>query len=136
MVFGATRWKMRKGNTVWLVEWQWDGEHARPEWDPIEGILSPRTSERQVMWFVEYAYIHRIFTLAEQLRHLLHPEDSPCRAVRPTWHPYIHCGDNPYVFARKVRNFSVASDGQLRWEDIPLTEPPALLLHRLREPTS
>jgi len=66
-----------RGYTAWLVRWDWVGDHAKPE-EPIIAILSPRTSGKEVLKFVERYYAAVSYTSAEKLA-----------LVRGTWpNPY------------------------------------------------
>jgi hypothetical protein len=68
------------GNAVWLVPWEWNGDHAKPEWDCIEAILSPHLGARRVQWFEE-----RSWGAGEgaALRRCWGRSRSPCRRRRP-----------------------------------------------------
>jgi hypothetical protein len=44
----------------------------------------------------------------------------PCKAYRYARLPYIYCGDNPRLFARRVFDLTLADEGgfnELRWEE-------------------
>jgi hypothetical protein len=120
----SSRGDRRRGYSVWLVEWQWMGDHARPAWDPIQAILSPRLSEGRVRWFVEQCYADREYVYGERLRYAVHPERNPYRAVYQGG--AIHCGHNPFIFARKVKDFRIGGNGVPTWHEPPAHQRPPL----------
>jgi hypothetical protein len=112
------------GATVWLVTWDWDGDHAKPEWDYIEAILSPHLSAKRVQWFVEQCYMQRGYTMRERLVCATHRRPNPYPAkFADRWEGRIFCGPNPFLMARKVRRFRVhGEDGPVTWDEIPVPE--------------
>jgi hypothetical protein len=105
------------------MSWDWIGDHAKPEWEPLEAILSPRLGAKTVRWFVEQRYAQRTYTLDEQLRIAVHPETNPSPAqLDGHWEGRITCGHNPFLMARLVEEFRVGADGVATWHEIPVPD--------------
>jgi hypothetical protein len=120
-----------RGYTVWLIEWGWDGDHAKPEWPSIEAILSPWIGASRVVRLVDQLYAQRIYTIRERLQYALHPENNPYPArFSEGWMGYIYCGDNPFLTGRKVRQFRTPPDGRPKWTEYP---KPSSVLSQLAE---
>lgn len=106
-----------RGNSVWLVTWEYQGEHAKPA-TKFAAVLSPHWSGERVREIVELHYVNDSYSLSERLGYAVNRRFNPYPAefsaingVR--WQGRITCGHNPFLLARLVDNFRVvASDGR------------------------
>lgn len=106
--------KQRKGNSVWLVTWEWVGDYAKPG-NIIAAILNPRWSAERVREYVEFIYVLSQYTVSEQVGYAKNRSFNPYPAkfnqIRGIpWQGQIICGHNPYLFARLVDKLTVTDD--------------------------
>jgi hypothetical protein len=110
---------------AWLVTWDWMGDHALVE-NRIAAILNPRMSAGNVRNLVEFLYANFTFSLDEKIKYANNRRFNPFPAQFGLlngipWEGYIHCGDNPWLFARKVSDIRLIDNGmveeQLVWKE-------------------
>jgi hypothetical protein len=136
----VTAKKVSKGYSAWLVRWEWSGDHARRDGDPVIAILKPQIGVDHVAKFVERYYAAATYTPTEKLAFMRRPQDNPYRAAFSTmtvafaggyeqtvrWDGgQIICGHNPFVVASPVKHLRPASDSPtsgLLWEEYPLPD--------------
>jgi hypothetical protein len=106
-----------KGKKIWLVTWEWGGEHARRD-DKVAAIFSPRYSGERVRDLIERLY-SADYSLAEKLAYALEPRKNPYPAFFGAlnghiWTGEITCGHNPFLKGRLVDDFLIErqSDGR------------------------
>lgn len=98
----------KRGSSAWLIEWQWDGAHARRLGSRFL-VLSPRLGTKTVAGIVGALYSQEWYTADEQASFALQPEQMPYK-VSELDPGRLTCGHNPYLFARKVDGLQVATD--------------------------
>ena len=129
--------KRVRGRKVWLVTWDWTGGHAAvPEHDVIAAILRPQTSPDTVKKIVELLYAAREYDPVGKLSAMT---DNPYPAEfgtvevkqrtasgevsrqRVRYTGQIHCGHNPFLYARLVNNLRPKDpanpDEGLTWDE-------------------
>jgi len=109
-----------RGKKVWLVTWDWCGDHARRE-DRIAAIFKPQLGGRRVLELVEFIYSSE-YSLRERLSFALNPKANPYPAQfsqldSGRWEGEIICGHNPFLRARLVDDFWIDSDGNASWRE-------------------
>ena len=115
---------------AWLITWEWMGDFAKVR-DPFVAILSARKSDRSVAEFVEYYYLLMTSSAGEVAYFVHRPRKIPYKArtgenINGLHHAdRITCGNNPFIFARKVSDL-VVSHPHDDWtvETIKWKEPP------------
>ena len=119
---------------AWLITWEWIGDHAKKE-NNIVSILNSCTSAEKVRQYAERIYVDSEYSLTERLEYAKNRKNNPYpaefdRINGVSWEGRIHCGHNPFLYARLVMNLGVKldSNGQehLEWEEIPRPKPPRL----------
>jgi hypothetical protein len=83
----------------------------------VVAIFNYRVSANSVKKLVELLYVTLIGSPREKLAYT----KSPKKAVYPadmTEFQKINCGDNPWLYARRVTNLKV-TDGVLTWKEPP-----------------
>jgi hypothetical protein len=102
---------------VWLVRWDWAGEHAAVE-KVVAALLKPQASDRQVMAAVELLYATHQYTGDDMLEAMRRGGHNPYRA-RLEQHMIV-CGHNPFLIAQRasVWRSPGAPDG-IEWELTP-----------------
>lgn len=135
---------MRRGQTAWLVTWEWNGDHAAVE-DRIALILRPRLSSRVVAEIVEHLYA----------RHAYSPDELAAYSRQPKTNPYPvqwsdngvgMCGHHPWLRVVKVHNLVIEKDATngletihwmlpARYELDPQTDRPRIARDRMPEST-
>lgn len=114
---------------AWLITWDWCGEHAAVT-DRIAAILGARKSESKVAELVEFIYMHSRSSVGEIAHYANRPSRIPFKAQRSmviNGVPHgerIICGNNPWLYARKVSDLNVHSDPGSDIETISWMEPP------------
>lgn len=112
--------------SAWVVTWEWSGDHARVDEEKrVVTVLNYRWTGEKVRDLVEQLYIALDYS----------PWDKASVAQNKRSNPYpaelgalgeVHCGHNPWLRGRKVRNIQVVvnDDGtyQTRWEEISRTK--------------
>ncbi|SRR6266571_5943205 len=112
----------RSLRSAWIVTWEWAGDHARVD------------EEKRFVTALNYRWTgERVRNLLEQLYIALEygPWDKAAVAKSKRNNPYpavsvppgeVHCGHNPWLRARRVRNLEVVFNGdgthQLRWDEL------------------
>lgn len=99
---------------AWLVTWEWIGNHAKRH-DKVAVILNPRLSAERVRDFVEFFYLNTCYSLSERITYIANKKKNPYPArfidkEGVPWTVAIHCGDNPFLFARLVDGLAVGHD--------------------------
>ena len=121
------RVKKSRGSVVWLITWEWCGEHAKRD-DKVAAVLNSRLPAEQVRRIVEFVYTSAYNSLSERLSYATGKAQNPYAASfstlgRVKWEGQITCGHNPYLFARLVDNFIVKQnqDGEeeAEWKERP-----------------
>ena len=117
----------RKGIRVWLITWDWMGDHAKPK-KKIAAILNPRWSPDKVREYIEFIYANSEYSFSERIAYANNRKFNPypaefMRIKGIKWTGQITCGDNPWLFARKVDNLLVVGDtddeDSVVWDEIP-----------------
>ena len=120
-----------KTKTAWLTTWEWIGDHARRE-NKVVAVTNYRKSGDYVRNLVEQLYIANTSSAVEMASYAKDASTNPYPAefhrVRGVpWHGRIHCGGNPHLYARKVKNLRTVQDGgevKLEWDEIPMPKFP------------
>lgn len=121
--------------TCWVVTWEWMGNHARVEEDKkVVAILNYRWPAGRVRDLVEQLYASISYGPWDKVRVARNRRSNPYpaefRRIRGVpWEGQILCGDNPWLYARRVRNLKAVAPRQgtshAIWEEIPrLVGPP------------
>ena len=122
--------------TAWLITWEWAGDHARvDEEKKVVAVLNYRWTGKKVRDLVEQLYIAFEYSDLDKAGVAQNKCSNPYPAKFGTlnnipWQGEVDCGHNPWLHARRVRNFHVVvnDDGthQTRWDEIPRPKPPTL----------
>ena len=114
---------------VWLVTWEWAGDHAKVNEDErVAAILSPRWSADRVRETIELLYVNSMYSPGERLSYANNRKFNPYPARfssigRVPWSGEIICGANPWLWARKVDIVKVENRGReeerLLWSELP-----------------
>lgn len=125
----------QKKKSAWLITWEHAGSENSDLIERIIAIRDSRTSSDKIKDFVEQHYIAVNYSPAEKMHYSSHRRDNPYPAdyFRHSkgwvWTARIHCGHNPYIYARFVRNLRLYDDDTsgfvLTWDDIPVPETPS-----------
>ncbi len=127
--------KLRPLKSAWLVTWEWMSEHARVETEKrIVAVLNYRWSGKRVLDFVENLYVAIKYSAWEKVDcaggktpRTRHPAQFMTIQGVP-WDGEIHCGDHPWLKARRVKNLRVTihDDGreETLWDEIPIPTLP------------
>lgn len=128
--------KSRRVNRAWLITWVSVGDHAkRKDGKEVVALLSSRMGAERVRELVEKLYYVLRYTPWDMVNSISEKPytQDPAKFIDRhgvPWQGAVHCGDNPFLMARMVRNFQVIvnDDGteQLNWDEIPVTKPPPL----------
>ena len=118
---------MRRGQSAWLLTWDWSGPHAAVE-DRIAAILRPKLSRHIVGSIVETIFARHEYNVSEMAQWAKRPKDNPYKAVWEGDHCY--CGHNPFLHANYVRNLVVSEDPQTQLETINWVFPPRYQLNK------
>ncbi len=93
------------------------GDHAAVE-EPLIAVLSGRVSYKRVVDFVQWTWASAKLTPEEWFDgirdHKLAYEPHPGVIGTVQWQGEMTCGDNPFVWARLVRNARVEASGDER----------------------
>lgn len=96
--------------TAWLIVWESAGNHAAVD-NPYVDIVSMRKSVRYIQDYVQRLHDTKCLSFSERV--------STAKYSKPARPPYetivvqsrhgteIHCGHNPYLVAKPVRNLVV-----------------------------
>jgi hypothetical protein len=114
---------------VWLIMWEWVGEHAKVENKCVD-IISRRLEIDSVKAHVLRLHNFLECSLAERAA-MARYNDPQEPAYEPQVHwpkdrsngPEIHCGHNPFLVARLVKNLTVLRDAKtgkelVNWEPV------------------
>lgn len=121
---------------AWLITWEWFGNHAAVD-EKVVDILSARRSAEWVREYLGRLYAVHHSSPTEMMRCAAYsnPESPryPARYVhiadgKISYAGRIHCGDNPYLFARLVNNLEIDQDGRIDWDEIPVPAVPDSIL--------
>lgn len=124
----------------WLVTWEWIGDHAKRD-DKVAAILNPRFSAERVRELVELLYLTQNSTLSERMNWARDKHLNPYPAQFHTldgvpWQGQIHCGHNPFLFARLVDDLAVERDAEgnerATWRERPKPD----IVRRLAHPSA
>ena len=112
----------RSLKSAWLVTWEWVGDHARvDEEKKLVAVFNYRWSGKKVFDLVEQLYIALEYGLWDKIGVARNKRSNPYPAELGA-KGEVHCGHNPSLRARRVRNFRVVvnDDGthQKSWEEI------------------
>jgi hypothetical protein len=121
--------------TAWLITWEWAGDHARvDEAKRVAAVLNYRWGGDKVRELVEQLYAAIEYNAWDKAGVAQNNRSNPYPARfgnldnNIPWLGEVHCGHNPWLHARRVRNFQVVieDDGtkQTRWEEIPRPKLP------------
>lgn len=115
--------------TAWLVTWVGTEPHARVEKEKqIVAVLNYRWTGERVRSLVEQLYLSSENSVWEMIKAARNRRENPYPAEFERfqgipWRDSIHCGHNPSLHARKVRNLRVVvlEDGSSKpdWDEIP-----------------
>jgi hypothetical protein len=99
---------------AWLVTWEWEGAHAKPE-RRIAAILNPRWSPDRVRKYVELIYVNSCYSHSERIAYAKNRSFNqyPAEFVSVNgvpWEGEIICGHNPWLFARLVDNLAATGE--------------------------
>ena len=123
------RRRNRHGISAWLVTWE---STAPLDRNPVAAVFRPQLSAEKVRQIVEVLYANSEYTDSEKIRWAIKAKENPYPAEfagigGARWQGQIHCGHNPYLFARLVDELRVENrdDGseETIWEERP---PPKL----------
>ena len=105
---------------AWLITWDWTGDAAAVA-DEVVGVFNPRWADRRIADIVEFLYSNTTANISELAHYAKRPSNNPYRAK--IWSGRIHCGHNPFLYARIVSDLKIGigSDGK---ESITWMEPP------------
>ena len=98
---------------------KWNSASGQAD-DAVVTVLSARTSEKKVKWYVEQRYIDEIASLDEKISYALYnqPTIPPYRARLENGR--IDCGHNPWLEAFIVNGLRVETDADgaevLKWD--------------------
>ena len=99
--------------TAWLIMWEWVGGHAAVE-KPYVDIVSFRKNIPYVKEYLQRLHDLNCLNLRERMsaaRYNRSPKPIYEATVHRTTHGVeIHCGHNPYLVARHVRNLTIETD--------------------------
>lgn len=111
---------MKHGQKVWLLFWEWSGDHAAVE-DRVAAILSPRLSQQTVGRLVEQLYAIHQYDASEQAAYAKRPKEAPYKAEWDLGH--CTCGHNPFLNAIYVHDLRVVEDAHSGLEAISYVMP-------------
>ena len=114
--------KHRRKIVAWLITWEWIGDHAKVE-NKIVAILNYRRSGEYVRKITELLYANNCFSLRERVAYARNKRNNPYPAQIYSGER-IHCGHNPYLYARLVDDLCVNIDENgeesITWKDRPI----------------
>lgn len=118
----------RIGISAWLVTWEWAGDHAKSE-RKIAAVLNPHWFPDRVREYVEFIYVNSSYAISERIAYAKNRSFNPYPAqfMRLAGGiPYegeIICGDNPWLFARRVDHLAATGEPDCE-EAVVWTERP------------
>ena len=108
---------------AWIITWQ---DSQGTEHEPVVMVLNGMMGIKRVQWYVETMYIEKMSSDAEKYdsarpkrsRKIAFPAEVT-KTVNGEAH--IHCGHNPWLFARLVNDLRVETDiddvETLKWKE-------------------
>jgi hypothetical protein len=118
--------------SAWLVTWEHTGKSITPTKKKIAAIFNPRLSPDTVRRMVELIYINFSPSIAGRIVYLKNRKTNPYPAEFDKVDGVsvlgrIHCGRNPWLFARIVDDLCVKVDNSFResvsWKERPRPRP-------------
>lgn len=105
------RHRNRHGISAWLVTWESTSPLDR---NKIVAVFRPQLAAEKIRQIVEALYSSSVYTDREKIRWALKSKENPYpaefdRINGVPWQGRIHCGHNPYLFARLVDELRVES---------------------------
>lgn len=99
---------------AWLLTWEWMNDVSEVA-DRIVAILPPQWSPRRVAEMTEWLYALNTSSCSEIAGYAKHPKSNPYSAkydaINGVPHAdQMHCGDHPFIYARKVRDLEITRD--------------------------
>lgn len=105
--------------SAWIVEWK-GTDKKYMEGKDIIAIFDSRKSPDTIKDFVENYYMSSKYSIYEKAYYSSHRKLNPYPAKYDSSNGVIHCGHNPFISAKLVKNLhiSVNDDGAeiLAWE--------------------
>ncbi len=121
---------------AWLITWDWTGDAAEVA-DEVVGVLNPRWADGRVAAIVEFLYSNTTANVSELAHYAKKPSNNPYRAE--IWNGRIHCGHNPFLYARIVSDLKIknSADGkeQITWMEPPTYELINNKVQMVKEPS-
>lgn len=120
---------MKKIKSAWLITWEWFGEHVKVDNEKrIVSIVNYRKSHKYIYDLVGDLYTSHTTSVSEKLAFAADNKKTvypPYYLVKNgiTYADIIHCGDNPFLYARRVQNLMIdekSPDKALTWEELPI----------------
>ncbi|MDG0801967.1 hypothetical protein [Pectobacterium polaris] len=120
---------MKKIKSAWLITWEWFGEHAKVDDEKrIVSIVNYRKSHKYIYDLVGNLYTSHTASVSEKLTFAANSKKTiypPYYFAKNgiTYADIIHCGDNPFLYARRVKNLMInekSSGNTLIWEELPI----------------
>ncbi len=114
---------------AWLITWDWIGDHAAVD-NLLVAIFTSRRTDKWVAEFLEQFYLAFSCTARDMAYYANRKKKIPYKANTPMIIndiPHgnrITCGDNPWLYARVVRDLNIKSDIDEDYEIISWKEPP------------
>ncbi len=105
---------------AWLITWDWTGDAAAVA-DVVVGILNSSWADKRVADIVEFLYSNTTANISELAHYAKKPSNNPYRAE--ICNGRIHCGHNPFLYARIVSDLTIEIDSDGK-ELITWMEPP------------
>jgi hypothetical protein len=101
---------------AWVVTWEWIGDHAKRD-EVFLAALDSRLSPDTVRGYVELLYLSQCSSLSDRVAYARSRKAVPFPAKfmdieGVPWHVAIHCGDNPFLLARRVDDLIVNTDAE------------------------
>ena len=125
--FRPNPFRRSKLRTAWLVTWEGSAV-PKQQRKRIVSILDFRYSDARILAHVEQLYADHFYSLHEKINFARKKAETLYRAECPSisgfpWGEQITCGEDPYLFARRVRNLvlhtSSGTADALAWNEIP-----------------
>lgn len=111
---------------AWLITWDWLGDHAKVD-EKVVAILNYRRSGHTIRKVVEQIYMSRQYSLHEQASYAKNKKRSNYYPAQFSiidggrFIDQIHCGDNPFLWARRVFDLEAYvdenCDEHLTWDE-------------------
>ena len=108
---------------AWVITWEGTSSHINDE-NRLVAIIGARRSSSYITELVEFLYLRASSGADEMAYFANRPKKKPHKAERRLMInlvPHgdrVSCGDNPFLYARKVSNLSVVVDKETDTEKI------------------